>query len=400
MRRRNQLILVWGTLALLSAIAFLLGRSRRPASLDDQRPSSLLTGPYGARGLADALERLGIAVERSRRRIRLAVTSPASERTAFVLLEPWGLEPSEVSLLAGWHAGETGGHLVLAGSSTDGLMACFGWTTGDIAFSPLAVSRPGEEPDEEAATAAIFLVPDSSIVERTAEEKRRLCDPVPIAAIDTLLVARNGRLAAIRLHRADLPRTVLLISEVDLLRNSTLRETSTGPAVLSLFSGQYDRVVFEEAGHGFGTSGSLSSALLEWSRRTPWGWAAWQLAIVGLIALLAGAIRFGPVRAGTERRRRSPLEHVRALATALGAARGHDVAITALIRGLRRRLVPTRAVATDPREWLADLSAHAQTPAVARSASKLMEFTRPGQPAEAVLQAANTVEDLWEGMHR
>jgi hypothetical protein len=121
---------------------------------------------------------------------------------------------------------------------------------------------------------------------------------------------------------------------------------------------------------------------------------------VGLVALLAGAIRFGPVRAGIERRRRSPLEHVRALATALGAAQGHDVAITALIRGLRRRLVPARAVATDPREWLADLSAHAPTPAVARSASKLMEFTRPGQPAEAVLQAAHTVEDLWEGMGR
>ena len=101
---------------------------------------------------------------------------------------------------------------------------------------------------------------------------------------------------------------------------------------------------------------------LDWSTRSPWGWVVWQLAAVGVIALLASGVRFGPVRRAIERRRRSPLEHVRALATALAAARGHDVAVRLMVQGLRRRLSrggrPARArpgrLAREPRALGAD----------------------------------------------
>jgi len=390
----------WTVLGVLVIGAFLLGRARRPADLGDRRASTFLAGPDGARGLAEGLERLDIGVERWRRRVReFILTPPAGDRFALALLDPTrGLEATEVSALAEWHGTDRGGDLILVGDATDRLMECFGWVTGDLSFSNLPVAPPGRDASSSAAAIALFLEPDLSVIRADAED--RLCDPVPIASVDTLLVASGDRIAAVRLHRADVPGSVLLLSDADLLRNRTLRETATGSVLLSFFAGRYDRVVFDEGLHGFGASGSLAGAVLQWSRRSPWGWAVWQLAIVGVLALLVGAWRFGPVRPGVERRRRSPLEHVNALATALSAAKGHDVAIAALVRGLRRRLAPGRPGAAEPGEWLRDLAARTTTPKAKQSAVTLLALSAPGQPATAVLGAAHAVEDLWEEMHR
>src|SRR6185436_13746413 len=129
----------------------------------------------------------------------------------------------------------------------------------------------------------------------------------------------------------------------------------------------------------------------------PWGWLVWQAAIVGVVALLFGAVRFGRARAVIGRSRRSPLEHVRALATALAAAKGHDVAIAAIVRGLRRRLLPP-ALRTrgDWRQWLAQLGRSTRSEQGRAALVTLETLTRPGQPSIAVLRAANAVEDLWE----
>jgi hypothetical protein len=111
--------------------------------------------------------------------------------------------------------------------------------------------------------------------------------------------------------------------------------------------------------------------------------------------------RFGPARAGIERRRRSPLEHVRALATALAAARGHDVAVKLLVQGLRRRLArgteaaPGRALRADPRPWLTGVARRARTPRGRAAALELLEITSQPQSPDGVLRAADLVEDLW-----
>jgi hypothetical protein len=167
--------------------------------------------------------------------------------------------------------------------------------------------------------------------------------------------------------------------------------------VLGWVAGRYDRVIFDEYHHGFGASGSLAGSVVGSSARTPWGWAVWQAAAVGVLALLFGAIRFGPARSGIERRRRSPLEHVRALARALSAARGHDVAIAALVRGLRRRVVPPAIRARgDAAGWLRQLDGSLLSPRGREALGELRSLTRPGQPSSGVLRAANAVEDLWE----
>lgn len=400
MRPRVRLALAWGGLALLVILAFGLGRARRPAELGDRRASTFLTGPAGVRGLADALERLDVRVERWRGRIREFVAQPPrSGRFALALLDPGsGLESSEVAALAEWHRSGTGGDLILAGAGADELMACFGWAAGEFSFNPLPVRSPSTPEPDHPAEISVFLEPE--VPPANAEPAELVCDPVSIASIDTILTAPDGRVAVLRIHPADRRTSVLLLSDADLIRNRTLRETDTGPVILGLFAEPYDVIVFEEGVHGFGSSGSLGRALLRWSRRSPWGWAAWQLAIVGLLALLAGAVRFGPIRSLMTRRRRSPLEHVNALATALSAREGHDVAIAALIRGLRRRLAPAQPAAADPGLWLRELLERAPTPTAREQAGVLLALSAPGQSGSAVLVAANAVEDLWEEMHR
>jgi hypothetical protein len=141
----------------------------------------------------------------------------------------------------------------------------------------------------------------------------------------------------------------------------------------------------------------MLGALLSWSAESPWGWLVWQLALVGVLAILAGAVRFGPPRPLGEHRRRSALEHVRALATALAASRGHDVAIRLLVQGLRRRLAKTgTGLRADPHAWIAGLTPYLRTPRAQTAAALLAELTLPPQPAGSVLRAANAVEDLWE----
>jgi hypothetical protein len=113
--------------------------------------------------------------------------------------------------------------------------------------------------------------------------------------------------------------------------------------------------------------------------------------------LLGAAFRFGPARPIIQRRRRSPLEHVRALATALAAARGHDVAIGRIVEGLRRRLVPSSQRSPTPwRDWLESLGKNLQSDRARNAVRTLKTLTQPGQTPEGVLRAANAVEDVWE----
>jgi hypothetical protein len=153
----------------------------------------------------------------------------------------------------------------------------------------------------------------------------------------------------------------------------------------------------DEYHHGYRVAGSLGGAALDWSTRSPWGWVAWQLAAVGVVALLASGVRFGPVRSAIERRRRSPMEHVRALATALAAARGHDVAVRLMIQGLRRRLSRSgRPAPADLETWLQGLGSSVRTARGRAALESLTSMSRRPPDADSVLVAANAVETLWE----
>jgi hypothetical protein len=399
MRPRNEVGLAVLLLGALVLVAALLGR--QPGADRDERTSTFVAAPGGSRALLDAMIRLKIPVQRFRERSRALPRIIPSIQPVLVILAP-GIPfsvPERSAVLA--YAGHA--DLVLAGKSAQPLMRCFGYQVNRRILDSVRVAPPGMAPGSgwPWVRATLIATRQGVVVDssRSFDAERVACVVPPILAVDTLLLSDKGRPVALRLRRGDTPRNVILVADEELFRNRSLRHSEAGPFVLGLFAGENDRVVFEEYHHGYGASGSLGAMAVEWSRRSPWGVMVWQAAAVGLLALLFGAVRFGPSRPAIPRRRRSPLEHLRALATALAAARGHDVAIGAIVRGLRRRLVPPGLRGRgDWRAWLAQLGRSTVPPRSHAALATLDTLTRPGQPSSSVLRAANAVEDLWEDL--
>ncbi len=400
MRPRSEAAFALGAVMVLIALAAAAGARGRSGTEQDPRASTFLSGPDGAQGLADGLRRMGVTVVSSRRLLpELRRDTTVVPRTLVALLNPAvGYSGAERQELLTWVEARKGRDLLLAGPMTASFMRCFGFVPerrphGSVELDQTGV-RAWPAMSTVLGTSREVIVVDSS---RQADATVTRCVVPPVARVDTLLTTRTGRVVAVRLWRDDLDQRILLVADDLLLRNRALRETPAGPFALGLFVGRYDRVIFDEEHQGFGQGGSLLGAMLDWSARSPWGWAVWQLLVVGLLALLAGAVRFGPVRQVLVRRRRSPLEHVRALATALAAARGHDVAIGAIVQGLHRRLhLGARRGRVEWRTWVDRLAGQLRSPRAQDAARTLQSLTRPGQPPEGVLRAANAVEDVWQ----
>jgi hypothetical protein len=378
-------------LLLLGIGAGLLGSRQHRGAEDDARRSTFVAGPRGASAYAEALGALGVRVERFRRRSREAGPL-AGAGALFAVLDP-AREPerTDVAGLRAWLDG--GGALLLAGKSTEAVMRCYGYAVEERRDSTASRLAAGGAPIWlRAVLVRAAAVPDSSGPVAGAPA----CDVAEPVAVDTLLLTPGNRVGALRLT-LDGGRGVILVADGRVFGNRALRETGAGEFALGLVAGRYERAVFDEYHQGYGAGGSLFDALMAWSTSSPWGWASWQLALVGVLALAAGGVRFGPPRSVIDRRRRSPLEHVRALATALSSAGGHDVAVTLILQGLRRRLSGRRQpLRDDPGPWLDTLAEHVRTPRGRAALARLQQLTASRQPAEGVLAATFAVEDVWE----
>lgn len=378
MRPRTELGIALGAVLLLGILAAVLGSGGPPAD-EDLRRSTYLTGRLGARGYADALGLLGVRVDRIRHRVRsLPAADTSVGGTVFVALDP----SADLSPLDGMHLSrfaDSGGGLLLAGPGAAAAMACYRYSVVD---APATRAVIGD--DTLRIGAVLQVTPDSARRGRSLLDDGGdvQCGPVPVSHVDTLLTSTSGMPVALWLL-LDSGSTVTLVSDGVLFSNRLLRETDAGEFALGLVVGKYEHALIDEYHHGFGPSGGMLAAARSWSVSSPLGWAFWQLAIVSLLALAVAAVRFGPARRVVERRRRSSLEHVRALATALAAARGHDVAIGLLVRGLRRRLArPGEPLRGEPHARLAALESLTCGP--------------PG--ADRVRRAALAVEDVWQDL--
>lgn len=404
MRPRSEALLALGAFAALAVVVTVTVPRRTLTGTSEPR-SSYLPGPEGARGLADALTLLRVPVFRYRRSTRqLATSIPAPDDTAPARLLAYvapsiPLTPSEATDLSHW-VGE-GGTLLLAGASAGAAMRCFGFD-GTYRGDSIPVVRPGERPGPAAAQVTEVLAPtgrttETTTVDRAAGLVFRCAVPDPIAQ-DTLLVTTGRRLEAVRLRYAN-GGAVTLVADGELFSNRMVRGTDAGVEILSWLAAPGRSVYFDEYHHGFASGGDLAAEVLAWSRRSAWGWGAWQLAAVGILALLVAAIRWGPVIPLPERKRRSPLEHVQALATALSALGGHDVGVALIVGGLRRRLSRDGRPSREPiGAWVAGLAERVRSPAARSAVARLQSLITPSQPAESVLQAAYAVEDVWRDL--
>ena len=397
MRPRLELAIAVGALLVLAIGAALLGSRGRPVENADPRRSTFVTSPGGARALAEALTLLHVDVVRLRRRLDSAELRPRAVPGGSVLayLAPAApLTGFDARQLAG--RVRAGGDLLLAGRSAGVAMTCFGlhatWLRDSVAVAVPGAANASPSPWVDAVLAPL---PDSAAADSAGIRRAADC-AVGVTRSDTVLATPAGQPIALRLTAAS-GAVVTLVADGTLFSNRAMRQSAAGEFALGLFAGRYHQVIVDEYHQGFGPSGSLLGAILSWSVRSPWGWAGWQLAAVTLLTLAAGAVRFGPPRRVIERRRRSPLEHVRALANALAAARGHDVAITMQVQGLRRRLARGGAPARGPLgPWLEGLEANLRTPRARAAAATLRSLTGSPQQATAVLRAAEAVEDVWE----
>ena len=392
-----------GSLLLFGALLILVQSRGRPRTSLDPRRSTFLHGPEGAAGLADVLRSLGIRVEIQRRRYATLKdrADSLSRRTMFAVLDPAiELERAEGIQLAEWPRRH--GDLLLSGAGSDQAMACFGYRAVSRDGDTVEAHPPGNADDARPSFRVGVMLARHLATEMVDSGGSALtlsrCLVPQMASAETLLVTSTGRAVAIRLHPVDYSGTVTLVADGAMFSNQSVRDEQNGVFTLGLIAGRDTLVIFDERHQGFGPTGSLFGAALDWSRSAPIGWALWQLIAVGLLVLLFGAVRFGPPRPLNDRRRRSALEHVTALATALAAANGHDTAIRLMIRGLGQRLTPGRRAAAAPRELLARLGPIVRTPQGRSALRTLQSLTRPGQPAGSVLIAANAVEDVWQDL--
>ena len=397
MPRRDALLLL-GAFVVALVLAGLAGSATAPGGgLFDYRRSTYLTGRYGSKALADALERLGVTVER-RQDSFFRMSSEQEDDGLIALLDvvdlPTEAEAQRLADLVG-----TGGRLFLVGYN--GVEPCFGV---DVTWldEPEAVVGPEGLDLPEADAFLDSLLPDDEEDGSRGESVSASCaGPGPVRA-DTLLATGTGHPVALRLWFAG-DGMVTMIADARYVSNELLRETSVGPVVIDWMLASGDRrVVFDEYHQGFSHRQSLFVAAFRWASGSPAGWAMLQLVLVAFVALGAAAIRFGPAQQVIVRHRRSAVEHVDALATGLERARGADTAVALIAGGLRRRLLrvgtPVSATARGEAAWLAGLRLAARTPQARHAIDSLGALVRERGGNEQVLAAATAVEDVWEAL--
>jgi hypothetical protein len=404
-------------LAVALTLAFLAGRRQHIAVAEYEPVSTYRSGPTGGRGAYDVLARLGVPVERRRTPLFDLVRQPRRRRPAVLTVvspEQW-LAPAEREAVARYVG--SGGTLVAVGDA-GGLTRCFGWDTAE----PDSADRGGHEDSASVVAPAGFtnlprvgwvlrpFAADSleGLTKRTAELRKKgglgrlartdeMCRSVVRVTVDTVLATAHAAPVVLRL-RVRGGGSAVLVSDDGYFRNAAWRTTDAPELLVPLLvPATRGRVSWDEYHHGYGEQHLLGRALIDWMAGSPVGWALFQLAAVGLLWLAVRAVRFGPARTVVERRRRSPLEHVEALAAGLEGASGVDAAVALTVSGLRRRLSRTgQPPRGDPKQWLAALELALPGARGRRAARRLQEtLTKPGGP-ERVLAAAQAVEDVWE----
>ncbi len=138
-----------------------------------------------------------------------------------------------------------------------------------------------------------------------------------------------------------------LIADPDLLRNDVVRVCDWNADVvavrmlewLSIGDGfQRSSIRFDEYHQGFGATPGTMRGIALYLGRTPSGHVLAQVAVAGVLLLLSVGPRSLPPRAEQRVERRSPFEHVDALARAYAQVGATRTGTARLLHGVRRRL--------------------------------------------------------------
>lgn len=309
--------------------------------------------PYGARGVYEVSERLGWPVER---RVTSLDTTLDARATYLILAPPMALTAVEVgALMRAVRAGA--GALVSPAARTplaDSLgvhrteLIAFGADVVSGADSAGSRTAQAEAISDAAAEAGMFdyaLETDSSMkwsattmvrVEHEDEEKPAMMS-LRVGSGEVVVLADPGYFR--NLNARGGASTLFAVRTFEWLDPSRNRP-----------------LVFDEYHQGFGERESMPGAIRDALLRTAPGRVFLQLAAAALILLLVYGVRpIAPVKRSSIERR-SPLEHVGALARAYQQTEATRTSTQRLLRGLRRRRPLGATGALDDQSYLSLVS--------------------------------------------
>lgn len=148
---------------------------------------------------------------------------------------------------------------------------------------------------------------------------------------------------------------IVVAADPDVLRNDALRNCLYGIEVPMVHALDYlterdganrRNLVFDEFHLGSRARSSSTGLVTRYLTETRSGNVILQVCIAGLVLLLAAATRVLPPRDETRIERRSPLEHVDALARAYSQVGATRTGALRLVRGMQRRVGGTRRAST------------------------------------------------------
>ena len=307
----------------------------------DPRLSTLSTAPLGASLLHDLAQRLGWQTDRRMR----AGFDAAPDRVLAVLDPAIPLRASETHALLE-HVRAGGAALVVVGGGTAALLDSLHLRIG-------SGGRALRVEYDEAGCAGRELPTALSLWFGQAPQMLTLqWTAPPPAEVRRFLLARRTALArgdtiAPTMVGFALGAGRLVVSaDPDQLRNDAMRDCAPGFDVAAVRALEYlreggavprTRLLFDEYHQAHGARPGTISAALFYLGASPSGRLLAQLALAGLVLLLALGPRTVPPRPDTRLERRSPLEQVDALARAYAQVGATRTAAQRLVRALRHR---------------------------------------------------------------
>jgi hypothetical protein len=322
----------WLVLAALFLVIALLATLATPekGNSADPRPSSFLSSRGGMLALHNLLGELKI---KTGRRLTPFADADSLAGTLVVIAPTEGTSPAELHQLAQWVRG--GGTLVYAAGIRQNDI---GDTLGLRLVTFQGDSLKVWDMNDSARSAFPSRHRWAEGVRRV-DGFRRAFDPASPAlrrAFSPLQIDGRPVVASIPMGRG----RVVAWSDPRPLANDTLRGSGAA-AVFARSVREYSAgrtVYFDEYHHGYRGGGSAVAGTLRFLRDRPWGHATVQWLVVALGLLLLAGRRFGAPVQPRPALRRSPLEHVEALAGAYRQGGARRTARRLLLAGLARRM--------------------------------------------------------------
>ncbi len=346
------------------------------------RLTTFASDPGGSRGFHEVARRLGWPVTRQ----LTPLYAPLDSSAIYVVLQP-PVDVTSLETSALLNAVRAGAGLLLVPGRASAIIDSLGLKAVHTSLGPHEIVR-------RSAWDSLGVRPTTSWPFAVIE----LTDSAPPDAV-TLLATRRLRsnfvidTQALVLGVPLGKGRIAILADGDILENADLRDETTAVLPIRLLEwlapGRRPPVVFTEYHQGYGRHPSVTRSIRTAVFQTAPGRAVVQLLAAGAVLLLVHGIRPISPRPRARVERRSPIEHVGALAHAYAQVNATRTATRRLVHGLRRRHPIGTLRAASDEEYLASLTA--RYPAVARQVELLLSAMATSQSPERFRDAGAAV---------